>query len=174
MCAACSLDQLGFFPSLFAARSTWVTMLQVPLLLHVFLNLLLTARIVMERAAFDSIKGDEAAALEPYVNRPGRLLSVHYDSLVQYRGRIEVEPFIYCLLVRAGTIDPEPLRKDLETRQFATLIMGGDLSAGGKAAEDNLELVHLPEAQLDAIRRNYLVVKHIKGPNDLYVYEPVL
>jgi Dolichyl-phosphate-mannose-protein mannosyltransferase len=172
MCAACALDRVDFFPSLFSARQTWVTLLQVPLLLHVVLNLLLTARAVAVRAAFDSIKGQETAALKPYVDRPGRLLSGHYDSLVQYRGRIEVEPFIYILLVRAGMIDPEPLRHDLETRQFATLILGGDLSAGSRAAEDNLELVNLPDAQLDAIRRNYLVVKRIKGPNDLYIYEP--
>jgi hypothetical protein len=171
MCAACALDQVEFFPSLFSARRTWVTLLQVPVLLHVFLNLLLTARTVAERTVFDPIKGEETAELKPYVNRPGRVLSVHYDSLVQYRGRIEVEPFIYILLVRAGIIDPEPLRKDLDARQFATLILRGDLSQR-RQPEDNPELEYFPDAQLDAIRRNYLVVKHIKGPNDLYVYEP--
>ena len=113
MCAACALAELQFFPSLFDARRTWVTLLQVPLLLHVVLNVLLTARVLAERVLFEPLRAQETAALKPFVDRPGRLLSVHFDSMVHYRGRIEVEPLIYSLLVEAGRSDPGPVLRDL-------------------------------------------------------------
>jgi hypothetical protein len=143
----------------------------MPLVLHLVVNALLTARVVAERALLDSYKKQETALLKPFVDRPGRVLSVQYDSLVQYRGRIEVEPLIYNLLVRAGVIDPEPLRRDLAARQFATIILAEDLFAPAPPLED-LELGRLPAAQTNEIRKNYLLVKHVERPSSVYVYEP--
>jgi hypothetical protein len=171
MCAAYALAELEFFPSLFAGRRTWVTLLQVPLLLHVVVNGLLTARVVAERALLEPARSEETAALKPYVAGPGRVLSAHYDSLVQYRGDIEVEPLIYSLLVQAGRADPRPLLRDLSTRQFATILLLDNVFAP-QPKEESAELVHLPTPQLDAIRRNYRLVQHVKGPYGVYVYEP--
>jgi hypothetical protein len=171
MCAASALAELDFFPSLFAGRRTWVTLLQVPLLLHVVVNVSLTARVVAERALLEPARSQETAALKPYVDRPGRVLSEHYDSLLEYRGRIEVELFIYSVLVEAGRIDPGLLLHDLSTRQFSTIVLLRNLFEPA-AKDDNPEVVHLPAAQLDAIRRNYRMVRRVKGPYDVYVYEP--
>jgi hypothetical protein len=171
MCAAYALAELGFFPSLFAGRRTWVTLLQIPLLLHIVVNVLLTARVVAERALLEPARSQETAALKPYVAGPGRVLSGHYDSLVQYRGSIEVEPLIYTLLVQAGRSDPLPLLRDLCARQFSAILLLDNVFAP-PAHEENAELVHLPTAQLDAIRRNYRLVQHVKGPYGVYVYEP--
>ena len=171
MCAASALAELDFFPSLFAGRRTWVTLLQVPLLLHVVVNVLLTARVVAERALLEPERSQETAALKPYVDRPGRVLSGHYDSLVQYRGDIEVEPLIYSMLVQAGRTDPRPLLRDLSTRQFAAILLLEDVFDPSTRREDT-ELAHLPAAQIDAIRSNYRLVEHVKGPYGVYVYEP--
>ena len=171
MCAACALGELQFFPNLFADRRTWVTLLQIPLLLHVTLNVLLTARVIAERALLEPARSAETAALKRYVDQPGRVLSGHYDSLVLYRGSIEVEPLIYTLLVQAGRSDPRPLLRDLSTRQFATILLLDNVFAP-QPKEESAELVHLPTAQLDAIRRNYRLVQHVKGPYGVYVYEP--
>jgi hypothetical protein len=171
MCAACALGELQFFPSLFANRRTWVTLLQAPLLLHVSVNVLLTSRVLAERALLEPARRDETAALKSYVDRPGRILSTHYDSLVHYRGSIEVEPLIYSLLVRAGRTDPAPLLHDLSTRQFASILLLDNLFAP-PAHEQDAEWVSLPAAQLEAIRQNYRLVRRVPGPYGVYVYEP--
>ncbi len=171
ICAGCALDHLEFFPSLFTARRTWVTLLQMPLLLHVALNVLLTARVVAERVILEPFKAQETAILKPFVDRPGRVLSVQYDSLVQERGRLEVEPLIYSLLVRSGLTDPTPVLHDLETRQFATVILADNVFEPAKTPED-LEHGTLAAAQLAAVRNNYKLVRRADGPNDVYIYEP--
>jgi hypothetical protein len=99
------------------------------------------------------------------------VLSGHYDSLVQYRGDSEVEPLIYSMLVQAGRTDPRPLLRDLSTRQFAAILLLEDVFDPSTRREDT-ELAHLPAAQIDAIRSNYRLVEHVKGPYGVYVYEP--
>jgi hypothetical protein len=171
MCAGVTLDRLDFFPSVFEARRTWVTLLQMPLLLHVSLNLLLTARAIGERALIEPLRRAETEDLKPYVDRPGRVFSGQYDSLVHYRGSIDVEPLIYTILVRAGLTDPEPVRRDLALRQFSTVILDENLFAAPPAARDP-ELVALPPTQVEAIRENYRLAKHLDGPYGVYIYEP--
>jgi hypothetical protein len=143
----------------------------MPLLLHVALNVLLTVRAVAERAVFEPFKGQETVALKPFVDRPGRLLSVQYDSIVHYRGRVEVEPLIYSILVKAGLTDPGPVLRDLEARQFATVILAQNVFAPAPAVEDP-ELGSLPAVELDAIRKYYRLIQHVDGPNSVYIYEP--
>lgn len=171
ICAGCALDQLAFFPSLFTARQTWVTLLQMPLLLHVALNVLLTVRVVAERVIREPFKALETNVLRAYVHRPGRVLSVQYDSLVYERGRLEVEPLIYSLLVRGGLTDPAPVLRDLETRQFATVILADNVFERATAPQD-LEHGTLTAAQLDAVRDNYKLIGPVDGPYGVYVYEP--
>jgi len=171
ICAGVALDRLELFPSLMESRRTWVTLLQLPLLLHVVLNLLLTARTVGERAILETLRREETAALKPFVDRPGPLYSVQYDSLVHYRGNIQVEPLIYTMLVRSGLTDPEPVRRDLTARLFATVILSENLFAPPSATIDR-EPIILPPAQADAIRQNYRLLKHLDGPNSVYIYEP--
>ncbi len=171
LCAGTALGQIEFFPSLFSARRTWVTLLQMPLLLHVALNILLSLRTAGERAVFEPIRQQETETLKPYTTRPGRLLSVHYDSLVQDRGSIEVEPLIYTMLVRAGLSDPHPLTEALATRQFQTLILNEDLFAPTPIAID-AEFPRFPGEQIEAIRQNYRMVKHVDGPYGVFVYQP--
>jgi hypothetical protein len=170
MCAASALDPLEFFPSLFCGRSGWVTLLQIPLLLFVVLNLLLTARTVAERVLMEPVKQRETVALKSFVERPGPLLTMQYDSLVHYRGRIEVEPLIYPLLVRAGRTDPGPVTRDLAARRFATVMLADSVDAPPGA--ENPELLPLPNAQMEAIRKNYQLVRQVDGPNTVHVYEP--
>jgi hypothetical protein len=171
LCAACTLHQVDFFAKVFSGSRAWATLLQIPLLLHVAVNLFLTGRIIAERAILEPLKKQEAEALRPFVDRSGRLLSVHYDSLVHYRGRIEVEPFIYTLLVRAGRSDPAPLLGDLRARRFKTIIWAENLFVDPPAVQDP-DAPHLLPDQVAAIRQNYHLVKHIEGVQDLYVYEP--
>ena len=72
----------------------------------------------------------------------------------------------------AGHVDrAAPLLRDLETRQFATVILGEDVSAPPPAERD-LEYGTLTDAQLGAVRDNYKLVRKVDGPTNAYVYEP--
>jgi hypothetical protein len=171
MCAGCALDQLAFFGSLFSARRTWVTLLQVPLLLHVVLNVTLTARTVVERAVLEPFKRRETEALKPFIDRPGRILSAQFDSLVYYRGRMDVEPYIYSLLVQVGRTDPTPLLRDILEKRLPTVILLEDIFRRSTPVEDP-EVLHMPAAQIEALRQKYYIASHIEGPYGVYVYEP--
>lgn len=171
MCAGSALDQLGFFTSLFSARRTWVTLLQLPLLLHVVLNVTLTARTIAERALLEPFKRHETEALKPFVDRPGRILSVQYDSLVYFRGRMDVEPYIYSLLVQAGRTDPAPLLRDLQEKRLPAVILSEDIFHPSAPSED-LESLHLPADHIEALRQKYYMAARIAGPYGVYVYEP--
>ncbi|MBY0504767.1 MAG: glycosyltransferase family 39 protein [Bryobacteraceae bacterium] len=170
MCAGVTLDRLDFFPRLFNGRRHWVTLLQIPLALHLILNLLLIARTVAERAILQPFKERETIALRPYLERPGRVFSVQYDSLVHHRGRIDMEPFTFALLVEAGVTDPGPVTRDLENQQFGALLLPDNVFTGPITTD--AEQVHLPPQQLDVIRRRYRLVKQVDGPNAVFVYEP--
>lgn len=177
ICAASALDQLDFFPGIFESRKTWVTLLQMPLLLHVALNLVVTGRIIAERALIEPLRRNETLALKSLVTRPGRIISVDYDSLVHYRGSMEVEPLIYTLLARRGLIDPQPLTNDLIARRFETIILHEDVFQNGRNAQDpdgeqDAELPQFPASQLNAIRQHYKLTQKIDGVYSLYVYNP--
>jgi hypothetical protein len=171
MCAGSALDQLDFFSSLFTARRTWVTLLQLPLLLHVALNVTLTARMVAERALLEPFKRSETEALQRYVEKSGPILSVQYDSLVYYRGRMDVEPYIYSLLVQAGITDPAPLLGDILNRRLPAVILSEDIFEAHAPVED-LESLHLPAVDIEALRQKYFIAARIPGPYGVYVYEP--
>ncbi len=174
--AAAGLGHMGFFRAVIANRRTPITLLQIPIVLHVALNLTLTARTAAERAVFESVKTAEIESLRPYL-RPdnSRVLGGSYDATLQLRGRIEVETLIYSLLVEAGKVDPAPVLRDIEAGRFDTLILPFDVSATQKPAWLNAELASLPQDQLDAVRKHYRLIKHLDGAflNGNYIYEPI-
>ena len=73
--------------------------------------------------------------------------------------------------MEAGRIDPERLRRDLETETFSTVVMYQDMS---QPTNTEPELPFLPESQMNAIRKHYRLEKHIPGPyqDGVYVYKP--
>ncbi len=101
------------------------------------------------------------------------MLSTDINGLMRVRGRIEVEPTIYGILVAAGRIDPEPLRRDLAAAAFSTVILYEDLA---RPLESDPEIPRLTEAQRAEIQRHYHLVTHIPGPylDGIYVYKPAL
>jgi 4-amino-4-deoxy-L-arabinose transferase-like glycosyltransferase len=176
LCVACALDALGFFSKVIVGDKTWVTLLQIPLALHIILNLTVTARNLAERVVLEPEKRAEIAALRPYMGPERRMvLAGPYDALVLLRGRTDVETFIYSLLVAAGRVDPGPVLRDLSARRFQTVILSLNVFSE-KAPWDDPELLNLPPAHLEAIRQNYRLVKHVPGPplEGNYIYEPRL
>lgn len=172
LCAAIALDQLGFFPLTFQGSKRWITMLQIPLALHLAVNLRIGGNLLLSRIANEQQFRAQISLLRPYLDGGGRLLSVDYNSMARLRGEIEVEPLIYSELVDAGRIDPEPLRRDIAARKFSTICLWTDLNSPAPLDE---EIANLPAAQIDAIRKNYKRIAHIPGPylDGLYVYRPL-
>ncbi len=171
LCAMVALDSLHFFPLLFGKNKTWVTLLQIPLALHLVLNYRITAPFLMMRYARETLFRQQAAALTPYLSGGGRVLSTEIDALVRTRGRMAVEPLIYTLMVHAGRVNPEPVRRDLADRHFSSVVLYQDVS---RPADPDPEFPTLPESQLTAIRQNYHLVAHIPGPylDGVYIYQP--
>jgi hypothetical protein len=173
LCAGWSLHRLDFFPLWLRRDPGWVTLLQIPLLLHLTLNSVLAAKTVLERNLLETFRRREMAALGPYLeNSPGSVLSVQIDPLLQAGKRLEVEPLIYTLLVRANAVDPGPVLRDLEQGRFGLVVLFEDVN--GPKLWNDAEIPSLPEAHLRAIRENYRLIAHIPGPllDGDYVYVP--
>ena len=172
LCTACALDSTGFFSKLATRDRSWVTLLQLPLLLYVTVNTAMSANVLLERVALEGVRRSEFEALRPYLN--SRVLSTQLDPLVHTRGHLEVEPLIYTLLVNAGVTDATQVTRDLTQARFHTIILYEDVF-DPRPAEKTAEIPSLPPQQLDAIRKRYRLVRHIAGPylaGD-YVYEPI-
>jgi hypothetical protein len=171
LCACIALESLDFFGLLFRGSKTWIPLLQLCLGIHLLLNYRITASFLATRFANEKLFRAQIAALRPYLSGDGRVLSAEMNALAQLRGRIEVEVQIYKLLVRAGRIDPEPLRRDIARQAFAVIVLYQDLS---QPIDTDLEVPTLPESQRNEIRRRYRLVKHIPGPylRGVYLYEP--
>ncbi|MBI1357662.1 MAG: hypothetical protein GC160_25250 [Acidobacteria bacterium] len=174
LAAAVSLDRLRFFELLARSDPGWVTLLQIPLLLHLVLNTGVAVQSGMNRAVREQLAQHENMALAEWTApERGRLLSVEIDPLLHAGRPMEVEPLIYTILVEAGVSPSQPVERDLETGAFRTVILYQDLtSPGGLVA--NPELPSLPASQLDVIRRRYSLAAHVDGPllDGVFVYEP--
>ncbi len=171
-CAAWSLHRLDFFPLLFRADRGWVTLLQIPLFLHMAVNLTNTGNSMFERIGFEDLRRVETAQIRPFLEATTEpVISVQIDPLLQTGRRIDVEPMIYNMLVGVGTVDPEPVRKDLAAKKFAVVVLYQNLF-GDDALPEDLEVPSLPESQLEEIRRNYRLAQHVPGPllNGTFVY----
>jgi hypothetical protein len=175
LCAGWSLHELRFFPECFRGSPKPVTLLQAPFLVYVLLNFVISGKILASRVLEEGMRRQEYEALRCYLEPAGgRVISVQLDPLVQSGRPIEVEPLIYTLLVKAGRLDVEPVRRDLSGKKFSLVILYEDLSKSGLSADRDPELPSLPPAALQAIRENYKLLRHIPGPllDGDYLYIP--
>ncbi len=174
VCSAVALDRLQFFPKLFANDPGWVPLLQIPLLLHLVVNLGLTAKIIALRVALEDLRRTEAVQIAPYLTpQAGRVLCGNFDLLVSSGRPIELDPFIYPLLVNAHRINPAPLIKGLAAARFGTIILNQNVFAKTTPAP-NEDTLFLPAGVLDQIRQHYVLVRHANSPylDGDYVYQP--
>jgi hypothetical protein len=172
LCACLSLHSLNFFQACFRGSKTWITLLQLPLAVHLILNVRITKDLMLTRIESEQRFRTQVAKLRSYLSDGGRILSTESNALVRLRGRIEVEPLIYGILVGAGRIDPEPLRRDIEASAFSTVILLEDLA---RPLDPNPEIASLLPAHRAEIQRHYRLIAHIPGPylEGIYVYKPV-
>jgi len=173
ICAAVGLHQLDFLNLYFRGSKSWVTLLVLPLAVHVVVGVRVASNMFVARVMNEQLFRAEITALQPHVAAEGgRVLSTDFNAMVRLRHKMDVEPLIYGLLVNAGLVNPEPVRRDLEHGAFATVILHEDVFHPQPAG--NRELAALPAAQLDEIRRHYRLAAHVPGPflNGVYVYQP--
>jgi hypothetical protein len=171
LCSCAALHALKFFPLTFRSSKSWITLLVITIAVHLVLNFRITKHVLLTRAVNEQLFREQVTALKPYVDDGGRLLSADYNSTERLRGEIEVEPLIYHLLVRAGAVDPEPLRRDLAAEAFSTVVLYDDFNHFDP--DRDIEISRFPPAQMEAIRTHYKLVAHIPGPyvDGLFVYK---
>ena len=169
LCACVTLHALDFFPLTFAGSKRWITLLQIPLAIHLVLNLRMTKNLLLERVSAEQEFRAQIAQLRGYVDN-GPLLSTDYNASFRLRGGMEVEPMIYTTLVRIGVIDPEPVRRDLAAQKFSTVLLFEDVNLPASIADP--ETSTLPAAQLDEIRKGYRLIAKVEGPYEVFVYKP--
>jgi hypothetical protein len=172
LCACVALHELDFFALLFSGSRVWITLLQAPLLIHIILNLQIEALSLSGRISKEKQLRNQIAALRPYFADGGKVISTDLNSMARLRGRLDVEPLIYKLLVAGGAVDPEPVRRDLAASAFSTVLLFQDVQ---QKPEPDLEIPTLPASQLEEIRKHYKLVHHLPGPYlaGVYVYKPV-
>jgi hypothetical protein len=172
LCASLSLHALQFFSLSFQRTRTWVTLLQLPLGVFLLVNCRATAPLLALRYANERQTRVALAAVQSALADGGRVLSADYNSVVRLRGRLDVEMAFYNLLVSAGKVDPEPLRRDLARCAFSTIILMEDVRTDHTPL--NIEISTLPSAQLAEIHKHYRLVQRIPGPflDGMYVYKP--
>ncbi len=171
LCACVSLDALDFFPSLMRNSKSWVTLLQLPLAIHLVLNFRIVEPFLVTRFMHERQFRQQVAAERPYFADGGRVLSADINGVTHLRGYLEVEPLIYTLLVRGGRIDPQPVLRDIAAETFSTIVLYRDVNRPFSA---DLELLAFTDAQLDQVRKHYQLVAHIPGPylSGVFVYKP--
>jgi len=175
VCAAIGLHQINFFQLYFERSKSWITLLLIPLALHVVIGYRVSANVLLARLMNEKLFRAEVEQLKPYVHPSGGLvLSTDFNAMVRLRQRMDVEPLIYNLLVSVHKIDPEPVRRDLARGAFSTVILSEDLFQPRQFGD--AEIGTLPDIQLDEVRKHYRLVRHIPGPflDGVYVYQPVL
>jgi hypothetical protein len=172
LCACVALHELEFFSLLFNGSRAWITLLQAPLLIHVILNLQIEALSLSGRISKEKQLRTQIAALRPYLADGGSVISTDLNSMARLRGRLDVEPLIYKLLVAAGAVDPEPVRRDLAAGAFSTILLFEDVH---QTQNLDVEIPTLPAAQIEEIRKHYKLLAHLPGPYvaGIYVYKPV-
>lgn len=174
ICAAIGLHQVKFFQLYFERSKSWVTLLLIPLALHVAVGYRVSANVLLGRLMNEKLFRAEIEQLKPYIQPTGGLvLSTDFNAVVRLRQRMDVEPLIYNLLVSVHRIDPEPVRHDLERGAFSTVILSQDVFQARQF--DDPEIGTLPLTQLDEVRKHYRLVQHVSGPflDGVYVYQPL-
>ena len=100
------------------------------------------------------------------------MISTDLNVMARLRGRLDVEPLIYTLMVAGGLVDPEPVRRDLAAGAFSTVLLFEDAH---QPRNPDREIPTLPPVQIEEIRRHYRLVDHLSGPYvaGVYVYKPI-
>jgi len=174
VCAAIGLHQVNFFRLYFERSKSWVTLLLIPLALHVAIGYRVSANALLSRLMNEKLFRAEIEQLKPYVQPSGGLvLSTDFNAMVRLRQRMDVEPLIYNLLVSVHKVDPEPVRRDLARGAFSTVILSEDVFHPQPIGD--AEIGTLPLAQLEEVRRHYRLVQHVPGPflDGIYAYQPM-
>jgi Dolichyl-phosphate-mannose-protein mannosyltransferase len=173
ICAAIALHRLNFFELYFSGAKTWITLLLLPAAVHLAVGYRATVNTVLFRIALENMHRADVAELRPWVPPTGGLvLCTDYNAMVRLRQRLDVEPLIYTLLVRAGAVNPEPVRRDLARGAFSTVVLNQNVFKNQRITDP--ELGTLPSSQLEEIRRHYHLVAHITTlASDAYVYKPL-
>ncbi|MBS1831857.1 MAG: glycosyltransferase family 39 protein [Acidobacteria bacterium] len=172
ICTAISLHLLAFHSHVFRGSKAWITLLQLPLLIHVVNNVRIMIPFFQSRVVQEFEMDDYARRLKPYYASGDRpVIAMDFNSLIRSRGKLDVEPLIYTILVNAGRIDPEPMRKDIEAGAIPVIMLHQDL------AKPNLtdpEIPSLPAPLLAAMRNRYEYAGFVPGPyfGGVYVYRP--
>lgn len=173
VCAAIGLHQIKFFQLYFERSKSWITLLLIPLALHMAIGYRVSANALLSRLVNEKLSWAEIDQLRPYVQPSGGLvLATDYSAMVRLRQRMDVEPLIYNLLVSVHVIDPEPVRRDLARGAFSTVILAENVFEPKQFSD--AEFGTLPQGQLDEVRKHYRLAHRIPGPFlDVYVYQPV-
>ncbi len=172
ICACVALDALNFFPLIFSRSKSWLTLLQLPLAIHVVQNFRIAENLLVTRAATEQMFRAQTAGLAPFLADGGRILSTDFNAMARFRGIMDVEPFIYSQLVKSGVIDPEPVRRDIATTTFSTILLFEDLNLPNP--NPDLEVTTFTDQQTAEMRRHYHLAAHIQGPyqDGIFVYKP--
>jgi hypothetical protein len=173
ICTAIGLHETEFFPLYFSRSKSWITLLLLPVAVHVAVGLRVAVNTTIARVVSEKLTQAQMAELRPYVAPSGGLvLSTDYNAMARLRGRLDIEPLIYQLLVGAKVVDPEPVRRDLARGAFSTVVLSEDVFQGQHF--DDPEIASLIPPQLEEVRKHYQLVKHIPGPflDGIYVYKP--
>jgi hypothetical protein len=172
ICAAIGLHQVRFFDLYFERSKSWITLLLIPLALHIATGYRVSANTLLGRLMHEKLFRAEIEQLKPYVPPSGGLvLCTDFNAMVRLRQSMDVEPLIYNILVSAHVIDPEPVRRDLARGAFSTVILSQDVFQPEQF--QGAEIGTLPAIQLDEVRRHYRLVRQVPGPFlDAYVYQP--
>lgn len=173
LAAAWALHRLRFFELVAKHDASWVTLLQLPLVVHLIVNTGASFLAGSGRVVLEQLAREQTVALAPWLESEGRVLTVEIDPLVHAGRTMEVEPLIYTLLVNAGVTSAGPVTRDLQTGAFAAVMLYHDVNDPAEFAA-NPETPSLPEQQLAMIRNGYELVAHVPGPllDGVYVYEP--
>jgi hypothetical protein len=172
-CVSAGLVEINFFELCFRNSKSWVTLLQIPVGLFLVMNYRLVVPEMLNRYFRETQARAEMTAVEPYIRAAsGPIFAAEMDPVVRIRGRLDVEPIIYSLLVAAGRIDPELVRKDLSRGAIPLVILYEDLS--NPLADQSREIGRLLPIHAEEVREHYHLVEHIPGPNlgGIYVYQP--
>jgi hypothetical protein len=173
VCAAAGLAEIGFFELVFRNSKSWITLLQAPIGVFLLMNYRIVVPDIITRVWRENTFRTEMARAEPYLkNARGPIFSADLDPMVRANGRLDVEPIIYSLMVKAGRIDPEPMRADLARGAFPVVILYEDVDH--PIPDASLEIGRLIPAHEAELRAHYRLADHIPGPylGGIYVYLP--
>ena len=157
----------------FAGSKSAVTLLLLPAAIHLAVGFRVAPNVVIFRAALDRAHRLQVEALRPFIPAKGGLvLATDYNAMVRLRQRMDVETLIYTLLISAGAVDPEPVRRDLEHGVFATVVLPQDVFAPESTRD--LEVGTLPPGAPKRDPPSLSVGRALTIPllDDSYVYQP--